>query len=208
MENFFDYLFVTLIPKWWAIVSLGMFFGIDETTKRWFPSLSKKLDVINESHRRYILIFASFITLFWAGFIAWSDERSARIRMDISAQESPFHWAMLSTEEAAELRRNLRDLPQQSISVMCTGSFCDDLAQSLRKALAPLHWNLDCCSAPLIGGGDFPPGIHIWAPNEQFKIFANAIEKATVGKIQIERADKPSTDTNEFPIQVMIGPKY
>jgi hypothetical protein len=207
LENLFQYI-VAFLPKWWAIFSVGALFGIDEAVKHWgSPWLNEKLNVIQEAHRRTIKITALLIAIFYAGFSAWSDERAKTFALEEGGQISPFRWSRLSDLESAELRRYLRDIPPQKMSIMCTGSFCDDLAQSLRKALSPLHWHLDCCSSSLIGGGDFAPGIHIWNSEDHSNNVGDAIEKATNGKIQFDRADKPATDPKEYLVQIMIGPK-
>lgn len=207
MQDFFHYFFIAFLPKLWTLLGAGALFGIDEIARHWMPSLNKKLDFIHERNRRFITILALFIGVFFAGFLAWRDELEARIQIEQVGQTSPFHWAILTDKESADLRRYLRDLPPQTISILCTGSFCDDFAQSLRKALRPLNWRLNCCSAPLLGGGDFEPGIHIWSSGDEFKAIRDAIERATNGKVQIDRAENPGTGAAEFPIQILIGPK-
>ncbi len=206
MQNFFHYL-IAFLPKLWTLIVPGFFFGVDEAAKHWLPSLKEMLDRVHERYRRTVEVAALVIAVYLAGFFVWSDEYANRLKLEQTTQASPYHWSRLSDAEAAALRGDLRNVQPQTVSIMCTGSYCDDLAQSLRKALDPLHWNLSCCSVSLFGGGDFQPGFHIWTTDNRYEVIGNAIEKATEGRIKVDKPDKPATDSNEFPIQIMIGPK-
>jgi hypothetical protein len=118
--------------------------------------------------------------------------------------ESPYRWRLLSSEEKAALRSELRELPPQRVFILCVGDDCGDLARSFRDVFSGLHWKVNCCHWSFSG---FAPGIQLWGGSDQLKAIAEKIEHATRGRLQVDLAPQSVIDTNQTELVISIGSK-
>jgi hypothetical protein len=69
------------LPHWWALMSVGAFFGLDKVASVHWKWLKEKLDRIPQSTRRAFEIAALIIAFFYGGFAAWREEHVALLAM-------------------------------------------------------------------------------------------------------------------------------
>jgi hypothetical protein len=76
MSDLVEYL-ASFFSNWWALVSAGAFFGIDEVAKRHWPALKERLDAIPETTRRSFEVIAIALAILYSGFASWQEVHSA-----------------------------------------------------------------------------------------------------------------------------------
>jgi hypothetical protein len=64
---------------WWPAVAAGAYLGLDDAARAWFPSVEARLDKVPGWWRRRIAISVLVGTVFYAGFVAWHQERIGRL---------------------------------------------------------------------------------------------------------------------------------
>jgi hypothetical protein len=141
-----------------------------------------------------------------ATFLAFRDEYDELQRFRTAGQsiESPYHWRLLSSEEIAALRSELRDINPQRIFILCVADDCGDLARSFRDVFVDLHWQVHCCNWSFSG---FEPGIQLWGASDQLRGIAGKIEHATKGRLKVDLSPRSPVDTRQTEVVISIGAK-
>ena len=183
---------------------VGLLLMVEPYLEGAFPSAAACIRwLLADERRKRFFRFAGVLALLVACFQVWDDEHRAHLA---DAVQSPYHWAMLTSDESTKLRESLRDLPPQGegVQIVCDGDSCDDLAQSIRDVFRELHWTVYCCSSLFSGVDD---GFHLWAANDQPKAVADKIERATSGRIKVDTSGTWKLDPARYLLQIMIGAK-
>ena len=176
-------------PHWWPLVSAGGLLGTDVFVRAHWQWGKRQLDRIPEPARRKIEITTFILALFYAGFATWLEEHEASVRAEVAPV--PYRWVLLTSEEAAALRAELREIPMRHTDVLCNDGNCDDLARSLVEVFHDVGWG-DGIVRRALGWND--DGLII-RPNDAIaRSVADGIEKATHGRLKVQLRDKLSND--------------
>ena len=118
---------------------------------------------------------------------------------------SPYQWTLLSADEAAALRGELRETPPLAIGILCASDDCGDLARSFRDVFKDLHWQIMCCGWPF---GTLGEGLAVYSKDKSLGTnIAKKIEGATKGRLKVDLIQKFLYDPEKFPVQIVIGEK-
>jgi hypothetical protein len=106
-----------------------------------------------------------------------------------------YWWYPLSSEEALSLRLQIRNIPKrEQFRIICTNSDCRELADSFARVFSGADWS------PVSTYGDLfssPVGIVLYQKDINEHALADAIEKATNGRLQVKitKSDDPIFDS-------------
>jgi hypothetical protein len=80
MSDFFVYVFSAFWPKWWPVVTIGSLLGLDAFVTAFWPWGKRKLDRIPHNVRFRLEITLLFISVFYAGYAAWSEDHASLVK--------------------------------------------------------------------------------------------------------------------------------
>jgi hypothetical protein len=165
-------------------------FGIENP-----PEWLKAKSVDRVVRRRAAIILG--ILLLVGGFIggmAFDDYLHSRLPRPQS-QHQANRWEPLSTQETLALQEIWRGLPPNQLHVLCAIPACADLAQSVYDAAKGLDWPAVYEGSYFTDENGIHAGIEIWSYREQSEMrdkIANAMERATSGRLQISSHEYPN----------------
>lgn len=100
------YLFLqTILPKVWGIIGAGVLLGLDEVAARYSPAAKRFLNRMPEEMRRVLEVSLLCGAIFYAGFTAWQEEHTQRLKLETEL-----------TEARAELHRTPPSAEKPSVS--------------------------------------------------------------------------------------------
>lgn len=146
------------------------------------------LFILYERWRNRPVSWRSFFSIFIilgflaASFSAWREERH---KVLVQSPESHVNsWLPLSPKEDIALSAELRSMtvPAPTVQVLCGLAACEALAESFMAIFSNLGWK-----PKYITGYSYeaPDGIQLWYRNDLERQIADAIEKATSGRLKI-----------------------
>lgn len=91
-------------------------------------------------------------------------------------------WGELTQKEVEALTVLLANMPKSKVGIFCATKDCEDLALDFDNAFESAKWESGI-ERPLM---DTNAGIHVGPPNDKGKALADAIKKATNGRIAPE----------------------
>jgi hypothetical protein len=114
-------------------------------------------------------------------------------------------WEPLSASESTALRSHLRGMPapSQTFQVLCVLQGCGDLAESIRQAFQIPQWKVAIVPAY---ANETPHGIELWFRDDTARGIADALERATNGRLKISLRKFQQPD-DHGQINLAIGHK-
>jgi hypothetical protein len=103
------------------------------------------------------------------------------------AHSSHFAWPALGENKTIELGEALKKLPEQKVTLFCSGPSCQGLASDLDDALQIANWKSDLEARFVDSEAD--KGIFIGPPGLGAEDFAKAISNATGVNVEIVPID-------------------
>jgi hypothetical protein len=183
----------------WAIK-----FGIENP-----PEWLKAKSVDRTVQRRAAIVLAGLLVFGgFMGGMAFEDY----LRPPQSTQAPVYsanRWEPLTADETLALRKELRSLPPEKLSILCAFAGCTDLADSVFTVAHALHWTGNFEGAYLTDNG-IKQGIEIWSfpqkADARNKI-AEALERATKGRLTVasQQWDQSPAPEMANDINLVIG---
>ncbi len=163
---------------------------------------------LNHPDRRLSLYLAFLlVAVLLGGFEAFDDVshqlREAN-RKIAGGADSPYHWQMLSANEARVLRASLEHLHAQAFLIIA-GDDGGDLGRSFRDVFKSLDWR-GATAASMWGTTE--EGIQLWVDATlASENIAAKIERATNGRLKVKTRDPGARLGEGAEVQIYIGSK-
>jgi hypothetical protein len=176
--------YVVAVIGYWQFW-VGVAFMVERSIERYFPTFGARLNLRFPLERRRPLILAITILAFvYANFRAF-DDLSTKLEEAKRATSSEDRWSALTSDQAATLRAQARELRPESLTVACETINCRDLADGIADVLAGLPgWSVTKLHR---GGFDITGvvGIKLFPNEPETQRLQSVIEKATNLKVDL-----------------------
>jgi hypothetical protein len=187
LPNFFG----LLLWNFWTVLA-GIMLGVEPVTRWFWPEYDAwAANFLPAVRRRRIARFAALLAFVGANYLAFHDMAEQLRQRSLSSNEFQQKYTQLirnrydplTGSEQASFRSLIRDIPAQPLAILCNHAGCNDLAESFSEAFHDLAWQVRV--EPGIDFGNSPKGISIWSDNVAARPLAEAIEKATGGRLKV-----------------------
>lgn len=208
LPNFFG----LLLWNFWTVLA-GIMLGAEPVTRWFWPEYDAwAVTFLPAARRRRFARGAALLAFVAANYLAFHD-MADQLRRSSSPDEPKYaqlirnRYDPLTGPEQASFRSLVRDIPAQPLAILCNHAGCNDLAESFSEAFHDLAWQARV--EPGIDFGNTPRGISIWSDNTAARPLAEAIEKATNGRLKVSlfrRNPEGSANLNQ-ELDLVLGRK-